>query len=46
MVITNQKPTVDIKKVKRREPKHTTMTKHQFTKEGSREEERNKGTTK
>lgn len=39
-------PKVDSKNMKRIESEHTTMEKHQFTKEGSRREERENKTTK
>lgn len=46
MGIINQKQVVDSQQVKRRESAHATTENHQFTKQGYKEEERNKRTTK
>lgn len=43
---TRQKCIVDMHKMKRRDSKYTAMENHPFTKGDSKEEERNKGTTK
>ena len=42
MIITKLKSIVDSQKIKRRESNHIITENHQFTKEGTREEERKK----
>ena len=43
MITTEQKPTVDTQKIKRRESKHSIMENHQFTKKDSKRERKEKG---
>lgn len=43
IVTTKQKSTVDSQKMKRREPKHTIMENHQFTKGGSKRGKKEQG---
>ena len=45
MVITKQKPIVNVKNIRRKESKHTTIESHQATNGETREEERDREIT-
>lgn len=44
-VSRKKKPSLGIQKIKRREPKHTTMENHELTKERSKRGRKDKGNT-
>ena len=45
-ITTKQKPTVDTQRIKRREPRHTSMERHEFTEAGKKDRRKEHGNHK